>query len=282
MAHTTDVFGHRDYRAFLKDAFERHKKTARGFSYRKLGKCIGFSPGYFSRLLAGDKNLSMPMAARIAAYLHLNKRETGYFLLLVRFGNEKRADKKAAALERMLSCAHPSPALISRELYAYYSDWRHSALRAFVAIAPVHETSDVKTIGKMFTPALTPPQVRASLSLLRALGLIAIDDKGQYRLTDHFVSTGEDVYDIAIQKFFKKVNGLADRALTAGPVSERSFSAMTVGISGRGYDRIKTAIAEFRRQLHQIVREDTRTERVYQINFQLFPLSRRYRGDHTL
>ena len=71
---------------------------------------------------------------------------------------------------------------------------------------------------------------------------------------------------------------LALDAVSLSP-SERSMSGITMGITRNGYERIVKALAEFRKQILNIVSEDGDTEQVYRLNLQFFPLTENVRGE---
>jgi uncharacterized protein (TIGR02147 family) len=58
------------------------------------------------------------------------------------------------------------------------------------------------------------------------------------------------------------------------PPEKREISSITMKISGAGFIRIKRRIQDFKDELMQIIKEDENTDRVYQANFTLFPLSK--------
>jgi len=54
----------------------------------------------------------------------------------------------------------------------------------------------------------------------------------------------------------------------------RNMSGATLGISKEGYKRVCEEINVFRTRLLQIAKDDQNADAVYQLNFQLFPISR--------
>ena len=75
-------------------------------------------------------------------------------------------------------------------------------------------------------------------------------------------------------RHFQKENlQLASKAIDRFPRPQRDISTLTVSISEDGANRIREELADFRKKLVNIVAEDQNVDRVYQINFQSFPLS---------
>lgn len=57
----------------IKDATELQEKIIKGgFTYRSLGSAISLSHGHLGQIINGKKNLTPPVAKRIADSLHLN------------------------------------------------------------------------------------------------------------------------------------------------------------------------------------------------------------------
>ena len=68
---------------------------------------------------------------------------------------------------------------------------------------------------------------------------------------------------------------LAVRSLDEVPVNERDVSGLTIGVSEDAYYRITKEIEDFRRRIASIVMQDTDEDRVYRLNVQLFPLTKK-------
>ena len=67
---------------------------------------------------------------------------------------------------------------------------------------------------------------------------------------------------------------IAAESLDRFGASEREVSAVTVGLSEETFGKVQKMVEEFRSQIMLLAEEDKSKERVYQINFQVFPLSK--------
>lgn len=67
----------------------------------------------------------------------------------------------------------------------------------------------------------------------------------------------------------------ASEAIDRVPRDEREISSITVCVSHEVMLRLKERIRDFRRELLQLAELEGKPERVVQINFQLFPLSKK-------
>jgi uncharacterized protein (TIGR02147 family) len=266
------VFNYTDYRAFIKDFYLDRKRTVRRYSYRALCGDAGIkSPGHLMLILSGKANVSTDLAQRLCAAMDLNKRESGFFLGLVEFNQAQSHDEKKDALEKMLSLEKTPVRLVSADQYKYYQTWYHSAIRALVEFVDVKD--DYDHLAGMVEPPITPPQARRSVALMLKLGLITRDENGFLRPAEAGVDTGVQGGSTAIVNYGLSTIDLARRAVRDMPAEERKFSWVTVGVSAKGYGAILDKIRKFRADVAEIAAADS-AERVYQVNMQVFPLSK--------
>jgi uncharacterized protein (TIGR02147 family) len=97
---------------------------------------------------------------------------------------------------------------------------------------------------------------------------------GKYFQTEQLLSTGDEVKSFALQKYHQEHLQLAAESINRHERSIRDISSITAGLSQQGMRQIKLEIQQFRKRLLDIIGADARAESVYQIAFQLYPLSR--------
>jgi uncharacterized protein (TIGR02147 family) len=91
------------------------------------------------------------------------------------------------------------------------------------------------------------------------------------------VTTGPGPLGHQIFVYHHAMLDLAKRALDDLPREERDISSLTLCVAEASLPRLKQRIRDFRRELLQLAEDDPAPERVVQLNFQMFPLSRRAR-----
>jgi uncharacterized protein (TIGR02147 family) len=229
------------------------------------------SPGHLMLILSGKANISRDLAQRLCAAMNLNKRESEFFLGLVGFNQAQSHDSKKDALEKMLSLGKAPVRLVSADHYKYYQTWYHSAIRALVEFIDVKD--DYDRLAGMVEPPITPAQARRSVALMLKLGLITRGEEGFLRPAEAGVDTGVQGGSTAIVNYGLSTIDLARRAIRDMPAEERKFSWVTVGVSAKGYGAILDKIRKFRAEVAEIAAADV-AERVYQVNMQVFPLSK--------
>ncbi len=266
-----DIFKFEDYRVYLKTYYDAKKKKSPSFSYRFVANKVGFSAGYFSRILNGQKNLTAKHILAFAKLLKLNMSETHYFEAMVLYNHGRNLNEKTLHYERMLRCRSPKNDTISRQQYEYYAQWYHSAIRAVVGIFSEHEELDPATISSLLTPVVSIKDVKKSLRLLKRLGFI-VQSKMGYKLKDTYIKSGHKPNEMAVRNFLRTINELGKDGVDRFEPNERKYSSVTLGISEQCYAELLKKMAGFLEEVHQLVHSDENAERVYQLNLQLFPL----------
>jgi uncharacterized protein (TIGR02147 family) len=104
--------------------------------------------------------------------------------------------------------------------------------------------------------------------------LIARDAKGVFRVKDKLLTTGKDVQNLAVQHYHAENLKLAENALKALPRDKRNISGLTLGISRDSYQKVCDMIYEMQDKILDLAEKDKKADSVYQLNFQLFPVSK--------
>jgi uncharacterized protein (TIGR02147 family) len=268
------ILEYTDYRQYLADFYGHSKSADPRFSYRTMARSMGFSsPNFLKLVIDGDRNLSKDSLDKIVAGLKLKKHEAEYFSYLVFFAQAKTPVDKNYYFGLIVSIRS---GLISTnippEQFEYYSAWYNCVLRELVIGKRVD--LDHKELGQQVYPAISARKAEKSVALLRKLGLIVADEHGRYALSTPIIKTESDVSSAAIRSYHAEMIRLAGEANQNVPREKREVSSVTARISEDGFRRIKSRIQALRDELLQIIREDVGVDRVYQANFQFFPVSR--------
>lgn len=268
-----DIYKYTDYRKYLKDFYESSKKENNSFSYQYFANKAGFKTKTFLfNVIQGDKPLSKKSIFGLTQAMKLNKKETDYFETLVNLNEAKTIKEKEHYFSKLQSFNKKSYAVKLREnQFDFYSKWQHLAVRELINILDFK--GDFNLLAKSVNPPITPKQARKSVELLEGLGLIKKLASGKYKQTEKVLTTGDEVVSLAIQKFQKENLALASEAIDRYQREMRDISSLTGGVSKEGFTKLKTEIQLFRKKLAGIIEKDEPSDRVYQVNFQLFPLS---------
>jgi uncharacterized protein (TIGR02147 family) len=144
------------------------------------------------------------------------------------------------------------------------------------SLLDIHEfTDDYKWLAKMLSPGITPLQAKKSIQLLERLGLIEKRKNGTYTVTQKSLTTGQEVRSLAVQNFHTACTDLAKRAIAEIPSEIRNITGLTMGISDKTYEKVCEEIQKFQAKLIELAETDEEPERVYQLNFALFPTTQK-------
>jgi uncharacterized protein (TIGR02147 family) len=267
------VFEYTDFRKFLADLIADKKAGDSSFTYRHLASMAGFkSAGFFTQVLQGKTNLSDQMILKLGLAFGLSSREAQYFGCMVRYNQADSHDNKKAFFQKMVAFKKARVKTIDPESYDFYDKWYYSAIRAVLQYYSF-DGADYTGLARAVVPAIKVSEARRAISVLCSLGLIAQDSTSRYILTDKHITTGLNTDSVVVNNFVINTLEIAKDALYRFPKESRSLSSLTLGISKDGYDKIKQRCDEFRKELVEIVRNDSNVDRVYQVNMQVFPLT---------
>jgi uncharacterized protein (TIGR02147 family) len=271
---TPTIFDFTNYRDFLKAFYAAKKAERNSFSYQAMAQRAGFkSKASFANIISGVQSLSNNTILNIARALCLGKKETDYFEAMVHFNNAATPEEKSRCFERMRTLTPKNEGtLLVESQYDFYSQWYHCVLRELVVTDGFRD--DFAQLAKRVVPAITPAQARKSVELLVKLGMIERKADGTYRQVEPVMTTVDEVASLALQNYHREYLRLAAEAISRIDRSDRETSSVTMGISKRGFRKVKNEIQQFRKRLLEIAAEETSTEAVYQVAFQAFPTSK--------
>lgn len=274
------IFEYDNYRAYLKDLYTYLKGSTSHFSYRYFSRKAGFrSPNFLKLVIEGKRNLSQESVERFVHALKLRKDEAEFFRALVHLNQAETIDERKHCAEQLMRFRpfrriHP----IRKDQFDYYSKWYHVAIRELTSIAEFSE--DPSWVAGALTPPVSPAQARKALELLVGLGLLERDESGRLRQTDSLITTGDEVVSASVADYHREMIKKGGEAIERFPAAKRDVSSVTVAVSEKTFKEMKESIQRFRKELLAMADKDKNPEAVYQINFQLFPLTKEFKKRH--
>ena len=252
---TKRIFEYLDYREFLKDYYNAKKEANPAFSLRVFSDKIGFkAKDFISRVMNGDKNLSSQSIPKVASGLRLGKHETEFFVALVKFNQAETTDERNVAFEQMQAVLKVVRFAESSLIGMFGFDGNYEAL------------------AKQVRPNITVEQAKQSVKLLEECQLIKKDESGKYVLTESAITTGDRTSKLALRGYHQNCLKLAADSIDRDAPGTRHVSGLTLGISQEGYERIVERINAFRKEIALLAEEDEGSDKVFQLEFALFPV----------
>lgn len=271
-----DIFHYTSYREFLKDYYRERKAANRAFSYQGFARKAGIaSSGFLLHVMKGERNLTRPVLLKVARAMDLDGPRTEYFGDLVCLDQAKTpAEKDFYSGKVMAGRQSAHVKTLDDRQFEFYSEWYHSLVRELVPL--LKRGSPPSALARMAVPALTAGQAKRSLKLMEELGILK-RVAGGYAQSDPFIGgSGSPVRKAAITRFQKSMLGVAAQAWDRFPENEISMHTATFTLSGAALPAVVAELQAFKNRLLKLVREDRKAaDRVYHLNLNFFPMSRK-------
>ena len=277
LAPTFSVIDHLDYRAYLRDVYDRRKSEDPQFSYRVMAQQVGFaSAGSLKLAIDGKRNLSQKKAQQIGAALGMSQEETEYFCALVSFCDSKTNEERNQAFSRMKSIRRfRGIRKVELAKYEYFKHWHHLAIREMVSLDDFRE--DPEWISKRLLFPLPPRDVTRTISKLEKLGFLMRDKEGTLKPSDPVAHTEveiqEEIASLIAKNFHQEMLTRAAESMDRIVPEKRDIRALTLAISRDQAEKIKTMNVQHMKAILDVALEDEPIEDVYQLNVQWFPLT---------
>jgi uncharacterized protein (TIGR02147 family) len=269
------LFSYFDYQEYLRDFYEERKRENPFVSYRYMGGKLDLDPGFLLKVMQGKLHLSEKSLPRICGFLKLSEREADYFGMLVRYNKAKNPADIKLYFEQLAALRDSRARPVQESQYAFYQKWYHSAIHALLSIYEFR--GDYRELGSLLSPSITAAEARASIRLLVKLNMARRDENGVFRPADALVTSGERWQEGAIRDFQEQTIRLSAEALERCPREERDISTVTITLAEHELPEIRERIRQLRQSILSLD-TDTTPERVYQLNIQLFPVTRKAGG----
>jgi uncharacterized protein (TIGR02147 family) len=268
-----DVFAFLDYRAFLRAYYQLKQKQH--LSYRAFSRRAKLSsPNYLKLVIDGQRNLSVEMAERFATACDLSGEAARYFRELVAFNQATELEQRNACYKRLLGFRrYREMQRLDVAQDTYHSKWYLPAIRELAARPDFRDDPD--WIAALLEPPIRPAEAKQALEVLLELGMLIRSSDGRLHQSQSLVTTGAETTSQHVASYHATMMAQAERAMNELPAEERDISSLTLCLSAGGLSQVKEAVVRFRRELLQLSELESRPSQVIQLNFQLFPLTRR-------
>ncbi|MBN1601343.1 MAG: TIGR02147 family protein [Chitinispirillaceae bacterium] len=269
------IFSYINYRLFLKDYYEENKEKSKYFSYRYFSTKAGInSPSFLKQVIESKRNLTTISIEKFLAALKFSDKEAAFFRHLVFFNQAKLAREKQQHYTMMLSMMQSvREQRLTALQHEYYNHWFVPVIREVVCHFDFR--GNYKELAAAVSPPIAVREARFAVKLLKDLNLIELAPNGTFRQTAAAIISDSSVGRMAVRSFNREMLKKAEIALDETSIEERQIYGVTVGISKECYNVLVAEMAAFRDRLVSIVNNDKCSDRVYQMQMQLFPLSRK-------
>ncbi len=267
-----DIFAYSDYRLLLKELYDQRKREDAKFSYRYIAMHAGFkSAGFFSQVLQGKSNISLRIAVSLGKVFKLKGPELEYFENLVHLNQAKTQADRQHFFQRLLSLKQGKPKTLESAQYELFTKWYYLAVHELLSF--IRCKDDFKELADALNPRISVAEAKDAIRVLEGLGLIR-KRAGYYERVDPALTTGDAWKSLAITQFQMSALDLAKQSYDTVPGRHRSHSTLTLSLSEPEFRRIREDISLLRKKILELAKSAPAPDRVYQVTFNVFPLSR--------
>ncbi|MGL1935298.1 MAG: TIGR02147 family protein [Fibrobacterales bacterium] len=262
-----------DYRVYLGDYYAYQKKKSAVFSHRYFAQAAGISSSSFlRRVIDGERNLTRPMIDKFSKALKLTEKEATYFKNLVLFNQAKVSSEKSEyyAILRSLKGVVKETVLQTNQ-FDYFKNWYTPVIRELITLC--HPKIKASEIGAMIIPPISASEAKYAINTLLELGLITLESSGGYIQTDQSVIADSAIQTMAVRRYTDSMLKHGRAALEMSR-DVRHISTMTLGVSEPQYAALCEELNAFKDRVKQIVTDNDNASMVYELNFELFPVSK--------
>ena len=280
-SNNLDIYKYEDYRSYLKDATESARVVHQDFSFRNFSKSAGFtSPNFLILLMNGKRNLSDDGSKKIAKAFGLKDRDLDFFCSLVQYNQAKDSVQKYSYASELIKLKSLKGLYFIEEAqFSYYSSWINIAIRELLTLDP---SLSAEEIAFRLSPRTTTLEVETAFKGLIKIGLIHKSKSG-HEVVQKTISTGTGFQSAAVSEFHRRVLQLASESIDRHPRDNRDLTATTIVLSRAGFEKARDKIQALRHELLALpeaestlaIQESQKTSEVYQLNFQIFPLTKK-------
>jgi uncharacterized protein (TIGR02147 family) len=273
-----NIFDYTDFRPYLRKFYDEKKEKNPSFSYQVFARLLkGIPRAFLYNIIKGNRKLSPLLCYRFSYALRHTKSEAEYFEHMVRYCDwTKNDEERAYYYELMMKCksSATTPACqLRKDQYEYFSKWYHSVVRALIAQYPFK--NDYAQLCRRLLPPITKTRAQKSVLLLERLGLVAKGAGGIYYVTEKKIKAGDDISHTARRRLYFEYSDLVKNSAIKLDPASHDFSSMTLGISERTYEIIRKESRLFRDKISEIANNEKNADRVYQYQFNFFPLTKK-------
>lgn len=271
-----------DYRLFLQDFFDyrrdQTKRDRRPYSYAMFSAAADIrSPNYLKLVIEGKRNLSEDMAKKFAKAMGLSKSETEEFVSLVRFTqteNPLERNQRLKELSDLRVGQKLKKGEINQDTWEKIPSWVAWVLHALTDQKNV--SADFESLYSQLRRKAKPDVVKRCLDKLMASGELSATEDGKLEKGRLLMSGSENVPVDLVRKIQSELIYLGLESLAQDPPQDREFGAMTVALTEEEFEQLKFELRQFRKRWTKdilVKRQESKGDRVFQLNIQLFPVS---------
>lgn len=268
-----------DYREFIKASFEIWKKRMSGFSLRYFAKKAQLGGhSYLTMVLNGERNISPATLTKLSKALGLSREDAVYFENLVFYNQVKNDEDKVRYFDRLLAMREKAGITkLSPDQLQYFANAHAVVIREMAALKEFRD--DPEWIAEHLFRKIPAKEVETILGALTRLGLLVRDADGKLRHSGKSLQSPIDCDAYEIINYHRRVLADARYAMSLAPHGEWDVTSMVIPVPKEQISEVMNIMQKCREDIvHLINRGSKNFHEVYQLNMQLFPVTKTKRA----
>jgi uncharacterized protein (TIGR02147 family) len=274
-----------DYRKYLGDFYaykrDQTKKDIRPYSYQMFSAAANIkSPQYLRLIIEGKRNLSLDMVSKFAKALNLQKEQTEELKNLVNYTQATDPSERNRYLKELMEKRvnqQIKSGEIDSKAWEKVPGWVAWILYSMVDQKNV--SFEVSQLKQLLGEKATLDEVQEALKKLLVSGELVKDpETGVMKKARPIMENAENIPVALVKKLQAELLYLGMESLFQDDHTEREFGTVTLSLTENEFEEIKFKLRQMRKQLtkdNSIARSQTEGDRIYQLNIQLFPVTKR-------
>jgi uncharacterized protein (TIGR02147 family) len=262
--------------ALLTEAAARLKKNAPGMSVRGVAGRLDITPSYWSKILRGKKPLPPPLIPKIAKVLGLDTLQLAHLQRSI-LATIERTELTPLTGVRTSRKGKRSPTQdyrnMTRDELWIIEEWFYIPILNLCTVSGFQAT--VATLAERL--GLQPAQVSDAVIRMKHLGYLQASGNGVLSRTSEKIRfpTGRSLasvrryHDRMIQKARENLRQASDEAFAS-----RSITSVCFAGSSAKLNEARVIMEEAMYRVANLMADSADTDEVYQMNLQIFPLTR--------
>jgi uncharacterized protein (TIGR02147 family) len=265
------LYEHTDYREYLRRTLE-----ARQISQRSLARALERTEGSISQILSERRGLSPALVEPLAGFLELDADEHAYLAALVDLHNDSPRARRTAWATVQANLQHRVHSeRLAEEWTRLASSWVMGTVYQLARCEGFQ--GDPEWIAARAAPQITVREAEEALTVLLSIGYVTPTEDGRLEaVVPAWMPSDlpQGVLSDAVHRLQLETMEIARGAYERFPVRQRHMSSTYFALSERQYEHVQARVRELERELVMMsLQEDGARTRVYQLGFQLFPVS---------
>ena len=278
----TPLFVYDDYVDFLTEWYSYSRRF--GFTQKKfMEKARIKAKAFFSDVLSQRKKIGEKHIPGFIDALELSKDEAEYFTLLVlkKTASDPREKESICRKLASLRAKKMSAILAGGGTMEYFSSWKYPVIREYIK-AKGFVGSPKEIAASLMHLKLGLAETKHALHKLHKWNMIAYDEKNRgYRPNNDCLITYTDMPHAVVNDVKRSLIESSIQAMENLGKDERTVSMAIRGMNKRTYDRFCAKIDALRKEFLECDEGAEKSDRVYTLTVQLFPVMKIDHGMHN-